>query len=40
MNKQKPTTVELGYYMQAPITLNGTKYALNKVYTHNKQVSK
>ena len=33
-------TVNSGYYMHAPIPLSGKKYALNKVYALNKQVSK
>ena len=30
-------TVDLGYQADAPITLSGKKYALNKVYVLNKQ---
>ena len=33
-------TVNLGYYMHAPIPLSGKKCVLNKVYALNKQVSK
>ena len=32
-------TIESGYEAHAPITLSGKKYALNKVYVLNKQVS-
>ena len=33
-------TVKSGYQADALITLSGNKYALNKVYALNKQVSK
>ena len=33
-------TINSGYYVHAPTTLSGKKYALNKVYVLNQQVSK
>ena len=38
--KVEQYTVNSGYQAHAPITLSGKKYALDKVYALNKQVSK
>ena len=40
MHNLKLNTVNSGYKVHVPITLSGKKYALNKVYVLNKQVSK